>query len=92
VTTIRLADAEYKEDYKVDDDYRRMLLVSLVGTLIIGTPLVYLLSPLIVRFGVGYDLLLPMVFMYAVIFAILFYLQFRVLVSKLQTQEQPIAA
>jgi len=75
----------------VDETYRRMLLVSFVGTLIIGTPLVYLLSPLIERFGVGYDLLFPVIFMYAVIFASLFYLQFRALALRLKGQEQPIA-
>ena len=76
----------------MNEDFSRMLLVSFVGTLIVGTPLVYLLSPLIQRFGGGYDLLLSIIFMYAVVFACLFYLQFRVLISRTQAQMQVLQA
>ncbi|MFX1367062.1 MAG: hypothetical protein ACFFAY_00465 [Promethearchaeota archaeon] len=80
------------EDYIVDEDCSRMLLVSFVGTLIIGTPLIYLLSPMIENLGFGSDLPLYVAVMYIAIFTSLFYLQFRVLTSRYQTQEQPIMA
>lgn len=83
----------------MDKDCSRMCLVSFVGTLIIGTPIIYILQPLREYWGesnwiIWYltgnptDVTGFAIFTYIAVFVGLFYLQFHVMIKRIQADKQ----